>query len=82
MPLVRLRGQWVELCPEELESLSRFWREGASTGVVTATEALRLGLARGQVPGREPGPAASRVSPACRFSGWKLRGSWGPCWKS
>ncbi|WXJ84924.1 hypothetical protein MTBGP_17240 [Moorella thermoacetica] len=46
----------MELCPEELEALSRFWREGASTGVVTATEALRLGLAGGQVPGREPGP--------------------------
>ncbi|WP_053094852.1 SNF2 helicase-associated domain-containing protein [Neomoorella thermoacetica] len=61
MPLVRLRGQWVELCPEELESLSRFWREGASTGVVTAKEALRLGLAGGQVPGREPG----RRPPGC-----------------
>ncbi|WP_081328558.1 SNF2 helicase-associated domain-containing protein [Neomoorella thermoacetica] len=36
MPLVRLRGQWVELRPEELEALSRFWREGASTGAVTA----------------------------------------------
>ncbi|MDP2950431.1 MAG: DEAD/DEAH box helicase [Chloroflexota bacterium] len=43
VPLVRLRGQWVELRPEEIEAAVRFFQK--KRGSMSLGEALRLGLA-------------------------------------
>jgi SNF2 family DNA or RNA helicase len=40
-PLVRFRGQWVELRPEEMQAALRLFEQGAS-GEMTAAELLRL----------------------------------------
>ncbi|KKM08771.1 hypothetical protein SY88_21915 [Clostridiales bacterium PH28_bin88] len=47
VPLVRIRGRWVELRPEEVEAASRFWERQQTTDEMTLREALRLGLAGG-----------------------------------
>jgi SNF2 family DNA or RNA helicase len=41
VPLVRFRGQWVELRPEEMTAALRLFEQGAS-GEMTAAELLRL----------------------------------------
>jgi hypothetical protein len=41
VPLVRFRGQWVELRPEEMAAALRLFEQGAS-GEMTAAELLRL----------------------------------------
>ncbi len=44
-PLVRLRGQWVELRPEQVEAALRFVDEhGGTTGTMSLGEALRVSL--------------------------------------
>lgn len=50
VPLVRVRGQWVELRPEELAALDRFWKKQAIQGTMSLGEALRLSLLGGVVP--------------------------------
>lgn len=47
VPLVKVRGSWVELNPEEVEKAISFF-EKYSTGKMTLSEALRLGLGREQ----------------------------------
>ena len=44
VPLVRVRGQWVELKQEEIEAALTFFKKRATTGEMTAVEALRMGL--------------------------------------
>ena len=44
-PLVQIRGQWVQLDPEQIEAAIRFWQEQALEGTVSLPEALRLGVA-------------------------------------
>jgi len=44
LPLVQVRGQWVELRPEDVEAAIRFFRE-KRTGEMSLADALRLGLA-------------------------------------
>lgn len=44
MPLIQVRGQWVELRPEEIEAAIAFFRKKQSNGTMTFGEALRLGL--------------------------------------
>ncbi|HEU4557297.1 MAG TPA: DEAD/DEAH box helicase [Longimicrobium sp.] len=46
-PLVRFRGQWVEVRPEEMEAALRLFQRGAS-GEMSAAEALRLAMSGGE----------------------------------
>ena len=51
VPLVQVRGQWVEVRPEQLQQALDFLRERETAGEVTLEEALRLALAPGSVAG-------------------------------
>ncbi|HET9918816.1 MAG TPA: DEAD/DEAH box helicase [Ktedonobacteraceae bacterium] len=44
MPLVKVRGQWVELRPDEIEAAIAFFRKKRANGNISMGEALRLGL--------------------------------------
>lgn len=44
VPLVRIRGQWIELKQEEIETAIAFFKKNDSTGEMPAGDALRLGL--------------------------------------
>lgn len=48
MPLVRVRGQWVELRPEEIEAAIAFFEKKRMSGDMTLGDALRLGLGEEQ----------------------------------
>ncbi len=43
-PLVQIRGQWVQLDPEQIEAAIRFWQRQIQIGEIELQEALRLGL--------------------------------------
>ena len=43
-PLVQIRGQWVQLDPEQIEAAIRFWEKQQQEGDISLQEALRLGL--------------------------------------
>ncbi len=53
VPLVRLRGRWVELNPEQLQA-GLAWLERAGTGEMRAGEALRGGLGLDEHPSGLP----------------------------
>lgn len=44
LPLIKVRGQWVELRPEEIESAIAFFQKKHSNGHMALGEALRTGL--------------------------------------
>lgn len=44
MPLVQVRGQWVELKQEEMDAALAFFQKREFAGEMTTSEALRLGL--------------------------------------
>src|SRR5207244_2795157 len=44
MPLIQIRGQWVELQPEEIEAAIAFFKKKHRNGEMALGEALRLGL--------------------------------------
>ncbi|HLF28464.1 MAG TPA: DEAD/DEAH box helicase [Anaerolineae bacterium] len=44
-PLVQVRGQWVEVRPEEIEQAVKFWEKRKNAGELSLQEALRLALA-------------------------------------
>ncbi len=44
VPLVKVRGQWVELKPEEIEKAIAFFKKRHGEGEMRLREALRLGL--------------------------------------
>ncbi len=44
VPLVRIRGQWVRLDPEQIEAAIRFWEEQSAEGEMGLLAALRQGL--------------------------------------
>ncbi|MGQ9721246.1 MAG: DEAD/DEAH box helicase [Candidatus Jordarchaeum sp.] len=44
IPLVRVRGQWVELRPEEIEKAIAYFKKKRGSGEMTLGEALRIGL--------------------------------------
>jgi SNF2 family DNA or RNA helicase len=46
VPLVKVRGQWVELRPEEIEKAIAFLQKKHSNGQMSLGEALRTGLGR------------------------------------
>lgn len=43
-PLVQIRGQWVQLDPDQIEAAIRFWEKQHQEGDISLQEALRLGL--------------------------------------
>lgn len=43
-PLVQIRGQWVQLDPEQIEAAIRFWEQQGMEGTLSLPEAIRLGL--------------------------------------
>jgi SNF2 family DNA or RNA helicase len=43
-PLVQIRGQWVQLDPEQIEAAIRFWEREGMEGDLSLPEAMRLGL--------------------------------------
>jgi SNF2 family DNA or RNA helicase len=61
-PLVRVRGQWVELNPEEIQAALAFWtaKGGAS---IAAREAVQMALGAAKPPG-------SLAFAGVRASGW------------
>ncbi len=44
MPLVQVRGQWVELRPQEVEAAIAFFKKQRGQGQMSLSEVLRLGL--------------------------------------
>jgi len=44
-PLVQVRGEWVELQPEQIEAAIRFWEKRAAEEEMTLRQALQMGLA-------------------------------------
>ena len=44
VPLIKVRGQWVELRPEEVEAAIAFFEKKHSNGHMSLGEALRIGL--------------------------------------
>ena len=51
VPLVQIRGQWVELRPEQMQQALDFLRKREKAGDIALDEALRLALAPGPVAG-------------------------------
>jgi SNF2 family DNA or RNA helicase len=51
VPLVQIRGQWVEVQPEQLQQALAYLDRVQAAGTVTAEEALRLMLAPGELAG-------------------------------
>ncbi len=50
LPLVQVRGEWVELQPEQVEAAIRFWEKQAAEGEMTLRQALQMGLSEeGQI---------------------------------
>ena len=45
VPLVRVRGEWVELRPDQVEAAMRFWQEQQTGEEMELRRALRMGLA-------------------------------------
>jgi len=45
LPLVQVRGEWVELQPEQIEAAIRFWEKQAAQEEMALRRALRIGLA-------------------------------------
>ena len=44
-PLVQIRGQWVQLDPEQIEAAIHFWQKQDDEGLLSLPEAMQLGLA-------------------------------------
>jgi SNF2 family DNA or RNA helicase len=52
LPLVQVRGEWVELQPEQIEAAIRFWEKQAAEEEATLRQALQMGLSEeGEVGG-------------------------------
>jgi len=45
LPLVQVRGEWVELQPEQIEAAIRFWEKRAAEEEMALRQALQMGLA-------------------------------------
>ena len=52
-PLVRVRGQWIELNPEEIQAALDFWKKQPE-GEATAREVVRMALGAHGAPGSIP----------------------------
>jgi SNF2 family DNA or RNA helicase len=54
LPLVQVRGEWVELQPEQIEAAIQFWERQAGEDEMKLREALHLGLAEEGQAGELP----------------------------
>lgn len=50
-PLVQIRGQWVQLDPDQIEAAIRFWESQEMSGTVSRQEAMAMGLGADQIDG-------------------------------
>ncbi|MEP7217733.1 MAG: DEAD/DEAH box helicase [Bacteroidota bacterium] len=48
-PLIRMRGEWVELDPAEIEAVIAYWKKGKTSEVMPIRDVVRMAL--GAVPG-------------------------------
>jgi SNF2 family DNA or RNA helicase len=48
-PLVQIRGQWVQLDPEQVEAAIQFWENQQLTGEIGILEALQMTMSAGEV---------------------------------
>lgn len=53
-PLVQIRGQWVQLDPEQIEAAIRFWEKQDLEDEVGIQEALQMGLGAAETAGGLP----------------------------
>jgi SNF2 family DNA or RNA helicase len=53
-PLVQIRGQWVQLDPEQIEAAIHFWETQQLEGEIGLQEALQLGLGTETADGKLP----------------------------
>lgn len=53
-PLVQIRGQWVQLDPEQIESAIQFWEKQKQTGRINMLEALQMGMNASDLSGGLP----------------------------
>jgi len=51
VPLVRIRGQWVEVQPEQIEQLRKLWQQQGEDGALSLVEGLQWALSPGDVGG-------------------------------
>ncbi|MCK4316050.1 MAG: DEAD/DEAH box helicase, partial [Anaerolineae bacterium] len=63
LPLVQVRGEWVELQPEQIEAAIRFWEKRAAEEEMTLRQALQVGLA-------EEGEAGDLPVVSVEAQGW------------
>jgi superfamily II DNA or RNA helicase len=70
-PLVQIGGEWVELRPEEVERIVRFWREhpGGPGGALTLGQALRLAAPGEEAPPVELADATGWLEPLLEGTG-------------
>ncbi|HEX9019381.1 MAG TPA: DEAD/DEAH box helicase [Anaerolineaceae bacterium] len=48
-PLVQIRGQWVQLDPEQVEAAIQFWEKQKLSGRISLLEALQMGMNASEV---------------------------------
>ena len=65
VPLVQVRGQWVEIKPDQIEKAVKFWEKRRNAGELSLQEALRLALSLD--PG---GPATGLPVTEVAADGW------------
>lgn len=49
-PLVKIRGQWVQLDPEQIEAAIQFWEKQKIKGKISLLEAIQMGMQTGEKP--------------------------------
>jgi SNF2 family DNA or RNA helicase len=47
-PLVQIRGQWVQLDPEQIEAAIHFWEKQKLNGKISLLEAVQMGMQAGE----------------------------------
>jgi SNF2 family DNA or RNA helicase len=53
-PLVQVRGQWVQLDPEQVESAIQFWEKQRLRGRISLLEAMQMRMRAGEIQGNLP----------------------------
>ncbi len=53
-PLVQIRGQWVQLDPEQVEAAIQFWEKQKLRGRISLLEAMQMRMRAGEIQGNLP----------------------------
>ena len=80
-PLVQMRGQWVQLDPDQVEAAIRFWEKEEQQGEAGLLDAMQMGLGADEVDGL---PSMGWRPPAGSRNGWstlRARKRW-PCFRN